>query len=81
MLIELYKKMFLIRKFEEKVLDLFSEGKLFGTTHAYISVDGKKVIRIGMNENPIPASTLLEAKTLPSLGNVLEKINSKIEIL
>lgn len=33
---KLLGKMLLVRSFEERVLDLFSEGKLFGTTHAYI---------------------------------------------
>lgn len=32
---ELYKKMFLIRSFEERLLELFSKGKLNGTTHTY----------------------------------------------
>jgi TPP-dependent pyruvate/acetoin dehydrogenase alpha subunit len=32
----LYEKMLLVRTFENKVLELFSKGKLFGTTHAYI---------------------------------------------
>lgn len=34
--IELYKKMVEIRKFEENLLELFSQGKLSGTTHTYI---------------------------------------------
>lgn len=33
---KLYEKMVLIRKFEELLLDLFSKGKLFGTTHTYV---------------------------------------------
>lgn len=32
----LYKTMLLIRRFEERLLDEFSTGKLVGTTHAYI---------------------------------------------
>jgi 2-oxoisovalerate dehydrogenase E1 component len=32
----LYKTMLTIRRFEERALDEFSTGKLFGTTHAYI---------------------------------------------
>jgi TPP-dependent pyruvate/acetoin dehydrogenase alpha subunit len=32
----LYERMFLIRTFEERVLQLFSQGELFGTTHTYI---------------------------------------------
>ena len=35
--------MFLIRTFEEKILDLFSEGKLFGTTHASIGQEANAV--------------------------------------
>ncbi|MDC0065908.1 thiamine pyrophosphate-dependent dehydrogenase E1 component subunit alpha [Verrucomicrobia bacterium] len=33
---KLYEKMVLIRRFEELLLDLFSNGKLFGTTHTYV---------------------------------------------
>jgi TPP-dependent pyruvate/acetoin dehydrogenase alpha subunit len=32
----LFKRMFLIRRFEEQLLQEFSSGKLIGTTHAYI---------------------------------------------
>jgi TPP-dependent pyruvate/acetoin dehydrogenase alpha subunit len=32
---ELYKKMYLVRSFENRLLDLFSQGKLNGTTHTY----------------------------------------------
>lgn len=42
---ELYRRMFQIRSFEERVLQLFSEGKLFGTTHAYI---GQESIAVGV---------------------------------
>ena len=40
---ELYKKMLLIRYFEERVLKLFEQGKLFGTTHAYIGQEANAV--------------------------------------
>ncbi len=33
---QLYKRMYFIRRFEETLLDLFSAGKLVGTTHTYI---------------------------------------------
>jgi TPP-dependent pyruvate/acetoin dehydrogenase alpha subunit len=33
---QIYTQMLLIRLFEERLLELFSEGKLFGTTHTYI---------------------------------------------
>ena len=42
-LAELYKKMLLIRYFEEGVLKLFEQGKLFGTTHAYIGQEANAV--------------------------------------
>jgi TPP-dependent pyruvate/acetoin dehydrogenase alpha subunit len=32
----LFKKVVLIRKFENKLLELFSKGDLFGTTHTYV---------------------------------------------
>ncbi len=42
-LIELYKQMVRIRFFEENVLKLFSEGKISGTTHAYIGQEANAV--------------------------------------
>jgi TPP-dependent pyruvate/acetoin dehydrogenase alpha subunit len=42
-IIDLYKKMLLIRYFEEGVLKLFEQGKLFGTTHAYIGQEANAV--------------------------------------
>jgi TPP-dependent pyruvate/acetoin dehydrogenase alpha subunit len=39
----LYERMLLIRKFEEKLLNDFSTGKLFGTTHAYIGQEANAV--------------------------------------
>ena len=35
-LAQLYERMYFIRRFEESLLDLFSQGKLVGTTHTYI---------------------------------------------
>ncbi len=44
-LVALYREMLRIRRFEESILDLFSQGKLFGTTHAYI---GQEAIAVGV---------------------------------
>lgn len=38
-----YEKIYLIRYFEETVLELFSKGKLNGTTHAYIGQEANAV--------------------------------------
>lgn len=40
--------MLLIRRFEEKLYQLFSEGKLYGTTHGYI---GQEANAVGVIEN------------------------------
>ena len=40
---QFYRQMFLIRTFEERVLELFSAGKLFGTTHTYIGQEADAV--------------------------------------
>jgi TPP-dependent pyruvate/acetoin dehydrogenase alpha subunit len=40
---QFYRQMFLIRAFEERVLELFSAGKLFGTTHTYIGQEANAV--------------------------------------
>lgn len=45
---EFHYKMVLIRRFEERLLDLFSEGKLSGTTHSYI---GQEAIAVGLMNN------------------------------
>jgi len=37
--------MYLIRKFENRLLELFSEGKLFGTTHTYV---GQEAIAVSV---------------------------------
>lgn len=39
----LYAQMFLIRRFEERLLALFGEGELFGTTHCYIGQEANAV--------------------------------------
>ena len=41
----LYSTMYLIRKFENRLLELFSEGKLFGTTHTYV---GQEAIAVSV---------------------------------
>lgn len=45
---ETYLKMLIIRKFEENLLSLFSENKLFGTTHTCI---GQEAIAVAIMEN------------------------------
>jgi TPP-dependent pyruvate/acetoin dehydrogenase alpha subunit len=39
----LYERMLLIRRFEERLLEAFSRGRLFGTTHAYIGQEANAV--------------------------------------
>lgn len=47
-LAHLYGKMFLIRAFEERLLELFSQGLLNGTTHTYI---GQEAAAVGCISN------------------------------
>jgi acetoin:2,6-dichlorophenolindophenol oxidoreductase subunit alpha len=42
-LTQLYERMYFIRRFEESLLDLFSQGKLVGTTHTYIGQEANGV--------------------------------------
>jgi acetoin:2,6-dichlorophenolindophenol oxidoreductase subunit alpha len=42
-LAQLYERMFFIRRFEESLLELFSQGKLVGTTHTYIGQEANGV--------------------------------------
>ena len=56
LLVELYKKMLLIRYFEEEELRLFEEGRLFGTTHAYI---GQEANAVGVISNLNKSDTVV----------------------
>jgi TPP-dependent pyruvate/acetoin dehydrogenase alpha subunit len=47
----LYKKMYLIRRFEEKVLEEFPSGRFYGTTHTYI---GQEADAVGVLINIMP---------------------------
>jgi len=42
-ILEFYKKMLLIREFENRILKLFSEGKIHGTTHTCIGQEANAV--------------------------------------
>lgn len=44
-LIDLYRQMLLIRKFEEKVKEKYMEGKIFGMLHLYI---GEEAVAVGV---------------------------------
>lgn len=45
---EYYRRLLLIRRFEERLLELFSRGELSGTTHCYI---GQEAIAVGVISN------------------------------
>ena len=45
---KLYAGMYLIRMFETRLLELFSEGKIFGTTHTYV---GQEAIAVSVISN------------------------------
>lgn len=47
----IYTKTILIRRFEETILELFSQGKLNGTTHAYIGQEANAVACISAISN------------------------------
>ena len=49
-----YERMFFIRRFEETLLDLFSLGKLVGTTHTYI---GQEANAVGLIDHLDPDAT------------------------
>ena len=51
---EFYKKMYKIRRFEETLLELFSENKLSGTTHTCIGQESTAVVVMDkLKENDI----------------------------
>jgi len=57
-LIQMYKKMLLIRQFEQRVYFLFLEGKMPGTVHQYIGMEACAVgVCSALKENDIIAST------------------------
>ena len=45
---KIFEKMYLIRKFELMLIELFEKGKLFGTTHTYV---GQEAIAVAAIEN------------------------------
>jgi acetoin:2,6-dichlorophenolindophenol oxidoreductase subunit alpha len=47
----LYERMLFIRRFEETLLELFSQGKLVGTTHTYI---GQEANGVGIIDHLVP---------------------------
>jgi TPP-dependent pyruvate/acetoin dehydrogenase alpha subunit len=52
--LDLYEKTILIRNFENRLLELFSKGELFGTTHTYIGQEAIAVSAIShLTENDI----------------------------
>jgi TPP-dependent pyruvate/acetoin dehydrogenase alpha subunit len=51
-LARLYERMYFIRRFEESLLDLFSQGKLVGTTHTYV---GQEANGVGIIDHLDPA--------------------------
>ena len=63
--------MLLIRKFEEMLLELFSKGELFGTTHTYV---GQEAIAISLVENIKPDDIVLE----PPLSYFLAKEDDRV---
>jgi acetoin:2,6-dichlorophenolindophenol oxidoreductase subunit alpha len=70
--ISLYRSMLLIRVFEERVLFLFSKGKLFGTTHAYIGQEANAVGVISnlRNDDVVFASHRCHGHYLAKTGDV-----------
>ena len=46
-----YERMYFIRRFEETLLELFSQGKLVGTTHTYI---GQEANAVGVIDHLVP---------------------------
>jgi TPP-dependent pyruvate/acetoin dehydrogenase alpha subunit len=54
----LYRDILLVRKFEELVLNLFSKGKLFGTTHTYV---GQEANAAGIINNLTDNDTMSRA--------------------
>lgn len=57
-LLELYRQMALIRRFEEKSAELYAEGKIGGFLHLYI---GEEAIAVGSARALMPADHLLTA--------------------
>jgi TPP-dependent pyruvate/acetoin dehydrogenase alpha subunit len=55
-LASLYERMVLIRRFEESLLELFSLGKLAGTTHTYI---GQEANAVGVIEHVEPGKDVI----------------------
>jgi len=57
--INLIKKALLIRKFEEKLLQLFSQGELFGTIHTCIGEEWIAVVAANSTKREILFSLII----------------------
>lgn len=55
---EYYRRLLLIRIFEERLLDLFSMGELTGTTHCYI---GQEAIAVGIIPHLLPEDIIFSS--------------------
>ena len=73
---DLYKKMFLIRTFETRLLKLFDEGKLFGTTHTYV---GQEAIAVSTISNLIDSDVVFSSHRCH--GHFLAKENNPTSLL
>ena len=73
---DLYKKMFLIRTFETRLLKLFEEGKLFGTTHTYV---GQEAIAVSIISNLIDSDVVFSGHRCH--GHFLAKENDPTSLL
>ena len=55
---EQYRRLLLIRRFEERLLELFADGELTGTTHCYI---GQEAIAVGVISNLRPEDIIFSS--------------------
>lgn len=68
----------------EMVILIEESPKSYGWSSEIVSymaeagvADGKKIVRIGAEETPIPSSTLLEKKVLPSINKIISVIKKE----
>jgi len=73
---QMYRSMLLIRRFENRLLDLFSEGKLSGTTHTYV---GQEAIAVSVMTHLLDIDTVFSNHRCH--GHYLARENDPVGLL
>jgi len=79
LLLEMYRKMLTIRRFEESVVALFAKGLIPGFVHMYIGEEAIDYLdalikRVAALDVPIPFSPMLERQAVLDENSVIKSV-------